>query len=84
MTNKVEFAEIVVPMYRCSTDCKTYQYCASIGPRTDVPILVANKKKKEIIKIYIRGESARAGGRVCAYNNTTNRQKQIYFHDAKN
>lgn len=84
MTNKVEFAKIVVPMYRCSTDCKTYQYRASIGPRTDVPILVANKKKKEIINIYIREESARAGGRVCAYNNTTQKEKQIYFHDAKN
>lgn len=84
MTNKVEFTENAVPMYRCSTDVKTYQYRASIGPRTDVPILVANKKKKEIINIYIRGESARAGGRVCAYNNTIKRQKQIYFHDAKN
>lgn len=79
MTNKVEFAEIVVPMYRCSTDVKTYQYRASTGPRTDVPILVANKKKKEIINIYIREGSARAGGRVCAYNNTTKQQIQIYF-----
>jgi len=76
MTNKVEFAEIVVPMYRCSTDCKTYQYRASIGPRTDVPFLVANKKKKEIINIYIRGESARAGGRVCAYNKVIKQKKQ--------
>lgn len=84
MYNKMECAEIVVPMYRCSTDVKTYQYRASIGPRTDVPILYPNKKKKEIIKIYIRGESARAGGRVCAYNNTTKQQKQIYFHYAKN
>ena len=84
MYNKMEFAEIVVPMYRWSTDVKTYQYRASIGPRTDVPILVAIKKKKEIIKIYIRGESARAGGRVCAYNNTTQQEKQIYSHDAKN
>lgn len=85
MTNKVEFTENAVPMYRCGTDVKTYQYRASIGPRTDVPILVANKKKKEIINIYIRGESARAGRRVCVYNNTSNRQKQIYFHGhAKN
>lgn len=84
MTNKMEFAENAVPMYRCSTDVKTYQYRASIGPRTDVPILVANNKKKKIINIYIREGSARAGGRVCAYNNTTNRQKQIYFHDATN
>lgn len=48
MYNKMEFAEIVVPMYRCSTDCKTYQYRATIGLRTDVPILVANKKKKKL------------------------------------
>ena len=48
MTNKVEFAEIVVPMYRCSTDCEVDQYRASTGPRTDVPILVANKKKKKL------------------------------------
>ena len=84
MYNKVESAKIAVPMYRLSTDCETYQSRASTGPRTDVPILTLNHKKKQIIKIHIRGESARAGGRVCAYNNTTNRQKQIYFHDAKN
>ena len=70
MTNKVESAKIAVPMYRCSTDVKTYQYRASIGLRTDVPIIYLNKKKKEIIKIHIRGESAGASGRACAYNNT--------------
>ena len=79
MYNKVELAKFAVPMYRLSTDCETYEYRASIGPRTDVTIVTLKAKKKEIINIYIRGESARVGGRVCAYNNTTKEQKQIYF-----
>ena len=69
MYNKVESAKFAVPMYRLSTDVKTYQYRASIGPRTDVPILTLKAKKKQIIKIHIRGESAGASGRACAYNN---------------
>jgi hypothetical protein len=67
MTNKVEYGRILVPMYRCGTDVKTYQSSASTGPRTDVPIFITIKKKKEIIKIHIRGEM-RGRAAACARN----------------
>jgi hypothetical protein len=67
MYNKVENAWILVPMYRCGTDVKTYQSSASIGPRTDVPIFITIIEKKEIIKIHIRGEM-RGCAAACARN----------------
>lgn len=50
MYNKVESAKFAVPMYRLSTDVKTYQYRASIGLRTDVPILTLKAKKNKLLK----------------------------------
>ena len=48
MYNKVESAKFAVPMYRLSTDCETYEYRASIGPRTDVTIVTLKAKKKKL------------------------------------
>lgn len=74
----------LVPIVPISTDRFFYQYRATIGRSTDVPIIYLIKKKKVIIITYRKGGNARARACVSAYNNTTKQQKQIYLHDAKN
>lgn len=74
----------LVPEVPISTDRFFYQYRATIGRSTDVPIIYLIKKKKVIIITYMKGGNARARACVSAYNTTNKRQNKKNFTYAKN